>query len=65
LTYVVDPMRRTVFEYIPATPAVRHTFDVPVTWGSWVVPIGVELGLVAVFGLVTLVVAVTNFSKVD
>jgi ABC-2 type transport system permease protein len=65
LTYVVDPMRRIVFEYVPATPAIRHTFDVPVTWGSWVVPIGVELGLVAVFGLVTLVVAVTNFSKVD
>jgi ABC-2 type transport system permease protein len=65
LTYVVDPMRRIVFEYVPATPAVRHTFDVPVTWGSWVVPIGLELALVAVFGLVTLGVAIANFSKVD
>ncbi|HXX88807.1 MAG TPA: ABC transporter permease [Acidimicrobiales bacterium] len=65
LTYVVDPMRRTVFEYVPTTPAVRHVFDVPVTWGSWVVPVPVELALVAAFGATMLGVAVANFSKVD
>jgi len=65
LTYVVDPMRRTVFEYVPTTPAVRHVFDVPVTWGSWVVPVPVELALVADLGATMLGVAVANFSKVD
>ncbi|HUO49899.1 MAG TPA: ABC transporter permease [Acidimicrobiales bacterium] len=65
MTYIVDPMRRTVFDYVPTTPAVRHVFDVPVTWGSWVVPIGLELALVAVFGAAMLAVAVVNFSKVD
>jgi ABC-2 type transport system permease protein len=65
MTYIVDPMRRTVFDYVPATPAVRHVFDVPVTWGSWVVPIGVELALVAVFGAAMLTVAIANFSKTD
>jgi len=65
MTYVVDPMRRTVFDYVPATPTVRHVFDVPVTWGSWVVPIGLELALVACFGAVMLAVAIKNFAKTD
>ncbi|HYA69040.1 MAG TPA: ABC transporter, partial [Acidimicrobiales bacterium] len=60
-----DPMRRTVFDYLPAAPAVRRVFDVPVSWGSWVVPVGLELALVAVFGIATLGVAIANFSKVD
>jgi ABC-2 type transport system permease protein len=58
-------MRRTVFDYVPTTPAVRHVFDVPVTWGTWVVPIPLELAIVAVFGAAMLAVAVANFSKAD
>jgi ABC-2 type transport system permease protein len=33
------------------------------TWGGWVVPIGLCLGIVAVMGLVMMGVAIVTFSK--
>ncbi|MGA8295781.1 MAG: ABC transporter permease [Acidimicrobiales bacterium] len=65
LTYMVDPMRQAVFAHVHSSPQIAKLFGATVTWGSWHVPIGVELGLVALFGAVMLSVAVRNFSKVD
>ena len=65
LTYMVDPMRRAVFAHVHASPQIAKLFGATVTWGSWHVPIGLELGLVAVFGAAMLTIAVRNFSKVD
>jgi ABC-2 type transport system permease protein len=65
LTYIVDPMRRAVFEHIRTTPAITKAFDGSVTWGSWHVPIGAELGLVACFAAVMMALAIFAFSKTD
>lgn len=65
LTYMVDPMRRAVFAHVRTSPQIARLFGATVTWGSFHVPIGLELGLVAAFGAVMLAVAVRNFSKVD
>ncbi len=65
LAYVVDPMRRAVFAHVHASPAVTKVFGATMTWGSWHVPVGVELGLTAVFAAVMLTLAVLAFSKAE
>jgi ABC-2 type transport system permease protein len=65
LAYMVDPMRRAVFEHVTKTPVVSQLFGGTMTWGSWHLPIGVELALTAVFAALMLTVAVREFSKTD
>jgi ABC-2 type transport system permease protein len=56
LTYIVDPMRRAVFDALGRS--------VPgVTWGGQLVPIGVELALMALFSGVALTIATLQFSR--
>jgi ABC-2 type transport system permease protein len=56
LTYVVDPMRRQVFEAVGRTAS-------GVTWGGVVVPISAELGVVAACAVLALTIATVQFSK--
>jgi ABC-2 type transport system permease protein len=63
LTYAVDPIRRLVFDHIRLSSVARARLDPGVTWGSWRVPIGVEIGVVAVLGVAMLAVAVVSFSR--
>ena len=65
LAYIVDPMRRAVFAHIHTTPALRQVFGATMTWGSWHVPVALELGLVAAFAAAMLGLAIAAFSKVD
>lgn len=65
LTYVVDPMRRAVFSALELPAAVRETIAGGVTWGSWRVPTGVELLLVAGFGVAFLLVAAARFARAE
>src|SRR5579884_4119841 len=65
LAYVVDPMRRAVFAHVHTTPAVTRVFGATMTWGSYHLPIWLELLLTAAFALLMLVLAVANFSKSD
>jgi ABC-2 type transport system permease protein len=63
LSYVVDPMRRTIFAYVSAPPALQQALNPGLSWGSWRLPVFFELGLVALAGLVLLAVAVVQFSR--
>jgi ABC-2 type transport system permease protein len=65
LTYVVDPMRRVVFEHLNIPGAVVHRLSPGVTWGSWTVPIAVELLLVLAMGVLLLGVAIAEFRRVE
>ncbi len=65
LTYAVDPMRRVVFEHLDVSPAVVHRLSPGVTWGSWTVPVGLELLLVLGIGLAVLGVAIAGFRRVE
>lgn len=65
LTYAVDPMRRVVFAHLDVSPAVIERLSPGVAWGSWTVPIGVELLLVFGIGLALLGVAIVGFRRVE
>ncbi|MGH8981330.1 MAG: ABC transporter permease [Acidimicrobiales bacterium] len=65
LAYIVDPMRRAVFEHVHTTPRIRVLFSGGVTWNGWTVPTGVELGLTAVVGVLLLAIAIFAFGRTD
>ena len=63
LTYIVYPMRHAVFTQLSLPPSAMQALSPGLTWGGWVVPIGLCLGIVAVMGLVMMGVAIVTFSK--
>ena len=65
LTYAVDPVRRAVFAHLDVPPATERLLNPGVTWGSWRVPTGVELLIVAAMGAVMLLIAIWEFRKAD
>jgi ABC-2 type transport system permease protein len=54
-TYGVDPIRRVML----------GDDAVPLTWGDWVVPIGLEVLIVFTFGVTMLAIAVQSFRTTD
>jgi ABC-2 type transport system permease protein len=65
LTYAVEPMRRAVFAHLDVDPAVRARLDPGVTWGSWVVPVWLDVLIVTGLGAVMLGVAAAQFRRTD
>ncbi len=69
LTYVVGPMRHLVFSHLSLPPAVAGYLSAhlapDITWGGWVVPLWLSLGIVAVMGVVMMLVAIAEFSKTE
>ena len=65
LAYIVDPMRRAVFAHINVSKAAVARFSPGLHWGSWRLPVSLELGLVLAMTLGCLGVAVAMFSKQD
>jgi ABC-2 type transport system permease protein len=60
MTYAVDPMRKVVFSHL------NPPLHVPgVTWGSWHVPMIVEIGIVLLVGIALLFVAIAEFRRVE
>jgi daunorubicin resistance ABC transporter membrane protein len=69
LTYVVGPMRHLVFSHLSVPPYVAAAINThlapSITWGGWVVPTWLSLGIVAVMGLGMMSVAIAEFSKTE
>ena len=65
LAYAVDPMRRAVFAHVETPARLAHRLDPGLTWFGWHLPVGLELGLVAVGAIAALVLAVWQFSKTE
>ncbi|MGO9963491.1 MAG: ABC transporter permease [Acidimicrobiales bacterium] len=65
LTYVVGPMRHAVFDHLTMPSAYVQRLAPGITWGGWVVPVGVSLGIVALMGLVMGAVAIGEFRKTE
>lgn len=63
LTYAVDPIRRLVFDHLHISAVARARLATGVTWDGWTVPLGLEVGVVAVLGLLMLGVAIISFSR--
>jgi len=65
LTYAVDPMRQAVFAHLDVTPQVNAMLNPGVNWFGWQLPVALELGLVAVGGVVLLGAAIAQFRRAD
>ena len=65
MTYAVDPMRQAVFGRLDVSPQVNAMLNPGVSWGGWQVPVGVELGLVAVMAAILLGCAVARFRRTE
>ena len=65
LTYAVEPMRHVVFERLAVPPAVLARLDPGITWGSWVVPIWLDVLVIALLGSVMLAIAAIQFRRTD
>jgi ABC-2 type transport system permease protein len=65
ITYAVWPIRDAVFSYLDAPPEAVATLNPPLDWFGWPIPVWLQLGLVAVLGVVFLLVAVAQFEKVE
>ncbi|MEV0583255.1 ABC transporter permease [Nonomuraea sp. NPDC050310] len=65
LTYAVDPMRQAVFGSIDVPAQAEAVLNPGVQWFGWQVPVGLELGLVALIGAALLGIAVAQFRRAD
>jgi daunorubicin resistance ABC transporter membrane protein len=65
ITYAVDPMRRLVFDHLSVSSIARARLAPGVTWNGWVIPILLELGLVALIGLIMLGLGIWEFRLGD
>jgi ABC-2 type transport system permease protein len=64
MTYAVDPMRRAVFAHLTLGP-IAASLNPGVTWGSWIVPIPLELLIVLTLGVVMLWIAIIQFRRTE
>jgi ABC-2 type transport system permease protein len=65
LTYAVDPMRRAVFAHLDIPAALSARWNPGLTWGSWAVPVGVELLIVVAMGVALLLLAIAEFRRTE
>jgi ABC-2 type transport system permease protein len=65
LTYAVEPMRHAVFEHLAVPPAVLARLDPGITWGSFVVPIWLDVVVIVLLGSIMLAVAAIQFRRTD
>jgi ABC-2 type transport system permease protein len=63
LTYAVDAIRRPALSHV--AHGASSAFAKPVAWGHWPLPIGFELVITAVVGLIFVVAAIVQFSRAD
>jgi ABC-2 type transport system permease protein len=65
MTYAVEPIRSTVFDHLDLSPAARAAFDPGITWGTWQVPVPLQVAIVAATCLLLLGLAVTRFARTE
>lgn len=63
VTYAVHPIRSLVFDHLDVPAASLTRLNPDMTWWGWTVPVGVQLGVVLVLGLVFLQAAIWQFNK--
>jgi ABC-2 type transport system permease protein len=65
ITYAVDPMRRLVFNHLDITSIIRTRLSPGLTWNGWLIPIPLELALVALIGVIMLGLGIWEFRLSD
>ncbi len=65
VTYAVDPMRRLIFSTIHISPAAHRALDSGVTWGSYHLPVALEVAILFALSTLFLAIAVRGFSRTE
>ncbi len=65
LTYIVGPMRSSVFSHLSITPQAAHALSPAITWLGWPVPTWLSIGMVAAMGLTMMAIAIAEFTKTE
>jgi ABC-2 type transport system permease protein len=65
LTYIIGPMRHAVFSHLDIPQEYIQRVAPGITWGNWVVPIGLSLAIVAVMGFTMMSIAIAEFSTTE
>jgi len=64
MSYAVDAMRHVLFHYLPGK-GTGSGFRAGLRWGSYVVPVGLEVAIVAATGGLLLAIACVLFSRTE
>ena len=65
MTYAVEPLRSVVFDHLDVDAATRARFDPGITWGSWPVPVGVQILITVASCVLLLGLAVWRFRRTE
>ena len=65
MTYAVEPIRAAVFDRLTIPAEARAILDPGITWGSFNVPVTLQVGIVIVAALSLLFVAVRLFARTE
>lgn len=65
LTYVVQPMRAVIFDYLQVPAAARAAFDPSITWWGWSVPVGLQIAVALAFTVGVVAAGVALFDRTD
>jgi len=65
LTYVIGPMRHSVFSHLNLPASATARLAPNITWGGWTVPVGLALGIVAAMGVAMIGIAIAEFRKTE
>lgn len=65
MTYAVEPIRASVFDNLQVSPEVRAVFAPGIHWGSWQVPVILQVVLVIAISVLLLAVAVARFARTE
>ncbi|MEO6396682.1 MAG: ABC transporter permease [Devosia sp.] len=65
MTYAVEPVRSAVFDRLAISPAARAILDPGIFWGSYQVPVLLQVGIVVLAALALLSAAVKLFARTE
>jgi ABC-2 type transport system permease protein len=65
MTYAVEPVRSVVFDRVAMPPAARAILDPGIWWGSYQVPVLLQVGVVVAASLILLFLAVKLFNRTE
>jgi ABC-2 type transport system permease protein len=65
MTYAVEPLRSAVFDRLDVSAVARARLDPGILWGSWKVPVGLQLLVVVGCSVLLLALAVARFARTE
>lgn len=65
MTYAVEPLRAVVFDHLDVDAATRARFDPGIVWGTWPVPVGVQILITLACCGILLALAVWRFRRTE